>query len=422
MYFSWKLNPQVINEAGMVLFIPLVTLIGSIFGYLIIGKKGKVKYQIPSEKGLSYFLFISFYFTYLFFLMKYISIFNTIDFSSYTTLRFTFLVPTDNLIGIISQFFLWLDLILSGGLVAIKIQNLTSIRADINKEESSQINLSAPKKILIRLKKITNTQIGFWKSLIQDRFIFLELTLIILAGLVLPMVLTGSRSVALLFVASFIACTDNVFRLIKSKFFILVFAMLGFSLLGLGLIRGMSVYQTVLPWTAFLVGPHLLHQNMNTILSQMEILKNQVIPPGYALFSGLYLSINTISRIFGENYFQNNLETVFSARHFFDYIPTLHAYYNSYYSAGLAVVIEGWLQVGFLSFTLGFLVHFIRNSYAALIFVAILYYFEFSLFQYSIFQNPALSLLLALSIIVGIACLLLHFLLQFLNKNKAKTN
>jgi len=226
----------------------------------------------------------------------------------------------------------------------------------------------------------------------------------IFIALLFAVFMTGSRSVIFLFATAYITMSSsvlNVFRNKNGRYILLTSVLL---LIALSILRGIQVNHILTPIDSFLVGPHLLHERIDTIISQRESLisNGAVVPPGYALFSGFYVFINIILSYIDIDVFSNHLEAWFWDRHEFVYIPAFGTKYNSYYTVGLAIVIEGWLRVGIMSVMLGIIPHFMKNTYFKIIALSALFYFSFSLFSFSVFQNYALGFLFIVVILLDL--------------------
>lgn len=192
---------------------------------------------------------------------------------------------------------------------------------------------------------------------------------------------------------AFIASVDSWNKILKTKKLLIGFALLAAStLVTLGFIRGVTWNHILTPFDSFIVGPHLLNHNIEIIEGQKQHLNSRYSsPPGYSLFSGIYVFFNVLFDLFGIEVFKHHIEVVFWKRHAFDFLPAFNNKYNSYYTGALAVVIEGWWVTGILSFFIGFFPHIMRFKMLKTIILSLSYLFVFSLFRNSIFHNPSMS-------------------------------
>lgn len=374
MIISTLYDISVIRESLMVLYVAAFVVFGAYVSNFVFADNQNIIQYFPPKTKLLKVNIITISLSLIFFVVKFFLLLDNIDFSSYSTVRWTFLVAGSGLFFILCQLWLWLDLVLSGMLAASII------------DEATQVDFTNKGKKSSFLKNYTG------------------LIVIALIGGLLPVFLTGSRSVIVLFFFSFIVSTKNIYKLIKSKFFIFFLLVIVFGLIGLGLLRGISAFKSVFPWDGYLVGPHLLYKNLDQVLYDKNYFTNTntFIPPGYALFSGGYDVLNNIFTFFGGSELIPTIESIFWKRHLFSYIQVFHNDYNSYYSVGFAIIVEGWKRIGFLSFFLGFFDNSFKNRFAYVIYFSLLCYFLFSISQFSIFQNPALFLLFSLSLIIEI--------------------
>lgn len=359
MAASYSLDPEVYEEVLMVLFIVFLLILGAGFALAIqVMASGGLLYNQKRLKHdtLRKLIAIMLGIFLITFFLKLAIYSERADFSSYKALRESFLVSTFGFIGAVNHVFMYMIIIFSGALLG----NVVSV----NRPKAQYIDV-----------------------------------LIASLGFVVPVFFMGSRSSVLLFGAAFLLTMPAISEVIRSKFVWISGSMVIITLLILGVVRGIPVENRVIPLDSFIVGPHLLHKNRALIEAKAENLErtNQIVP-GYALFSGFYVILNDVSQYLNLNVFQNHLERMFWERHRFMYIEKFGKEYNSYYTAALSVVIEGWWQAGILSFLLGFIGFSLKNYYARLIFLSMVMFFSISVFKVSVFQSQALSLLLVVSV------------------------
>ncbi len=370
MLFSVAIDLNVILSACMVLYISALLVLGSKVGAVASVNNNSLSKEVSLARRMLPWVIG---FSLLLFVLKWLVYIDDADFSSYSTFRISFLVRSHGLIGIGLQVSLWLGLIFSGVLVADKIQS--------------------PE----------------YKFDIADLYFFV--------AIMLALFLSGSRSVVLLFFAGFISHIKNFRFLFKPKIIIYLCCSLSVLLYVLGEVRGISISHRLIPWDSFVVGPHLLAHNMDVIAGQTIYLdKISEPPPGVALFSGLYVGLNILFSYLDVEVFRYHLERVFWARHQFDFISAFDNEYNSYYTAGLAVVIEGWLTVGLMAFFMGLTGHYFRFSFSRLVYPAALYYFALCLFRVSVFQNIALSMLVFIVVLIEVVGWVYSLYLMFREK------
>lgn len=361
MTVSYSLNPEIYEEVLMVLFVAFILIVGAGVALAIqaLASGGsfsdRKSFRCDVLRKLIALMAGLFLIT---FFIKFAIYYDRADLSSYKTFRESFLVSTFGAVGAVNHVFMYMVIIFSGALLGSVVS--------VKRQKTQYIDV-----------------------------------LLAALGFVIPVFFMGSRSSILLFGAAFLLTMPAISEVIRSKFVWMSGVLVIVALLILGFIRDIPVENRVIPLDSFVVGPHLLHENRALIEAKAENLErtNQIVP-GYALFSGFYVVINDVSQYLNLNVFQNHLERMFWERHRFMYIEKFGKEYNSYYTAALSVVIEGWWQAGILSFLLGFIGFFLKNDYARLMFLAMVMFFSISVFKISVFQSQALSLLLMVSVLI----------------------
>jgi hypothetical protein len=213
--------------------------------------------------------------------------------------------------------------------------------------------------------------------------------ILIAAAVLLPIILQGSRSLAIVFICSYLSAVSNVNP--TDLFKKLIFVLLGTIIISY--LRGVSFDKLLIPFDSFLVGPHLFHQKIGLINSQIDELKAYyILWPGYASFSGLYTFFKLFSNALGFGIFPHSFEDVFWARGEFIYIPAFESSYNSYYSAGLAILIEGWRSY-LVVFCVFAAPYFVVGRCSILMLRAIVLVYLAFLMEYSIFQDPCMAII-----------------------------
>lgn len=346
MIWSLAYNSAILHIILMVMYISILVTLGSYIAEKFIKIKVLDKANtIQFENLLLYSTLIAL----CTFILKIFIGWSDIDFTTYTTIRTSFFLKPYGIIGLLFEVFMWLSLIAAG----VCFTNIKS------------------KKTLV----------------------------LIMLSILMALFLTGSRSSILLFFMAYLASLNSVKDFFNRhlKYIGIIFILF----IILSYIRGVSLDHLIIPWDSFIVGPHLFHENFNTIVNQTKYLHDiSDVPIGYALFSGFYVSMNTLLSYFNIDVFKYHLEAIFWERHLFTYIQALNENYNSYYTAGLAIVVEGWIKVGILSFIIGMLPHLFTNHINRIVSLSIVYLFAFSLFQNSIFHNTAMTIILVTIILI----------------------
>lgn len=300
MFVSYELDHEVWKESLMVLYISGLLVVGSLFGKMYTTKN---IVEVEDKNIYKVLIISSIVFSATLLYKLYMNL-EGINLSTYKTFRETFLMSIFGFSGTINKMSLYILVIFSGILLAQIIKN----------EEPA--------------------------SLVRSLFV-------IILCMSAAIIFTGSRSIIVLFFISVFIGIPNIKCVLKSKITPLFLLITVCSLLVLGVVRDIPVMNIFIPLDSFLVGPHLLHQNIDRIET---VLNERSVPPGYALFSGFYVQLTGLLELLGINEFKWHLEKVFWFRHQFQEVEVFSKPYNSYYTAGLAVVIEGWLIVGIMSY------------------------------------------------------------------------